>query len=85
MDLVRELKKLWNIKVAFIPIVNGALDIVIFHFLFTNKRNGRLWTSGDHPNYCIIAIGQNTEKSPEDLRRVAVTQIPVKCHQIMLM
>ena len=20
--------------------------------------------SGDHPNYCIIEIGQNTEKSP---------------------
>ena len=27
-----------------------------------NKR-----MSGDHPNYCIIKIGQNTEKSPGDL------------------
>ena len=25
--------------------------------------------SGDHPNYCLIKIGQNTEKSPGDLRR----------------
>ena len=30
---------------------------------FGNKR-----TSGDHTNYCIIEIGQNTEKGPRDLR-----------------
>ena len=36
---------------------------------FINKR-----TSGDHPNYSIVEIGQNTEKSPGDLRRLAVTQ-----------
>ena len=29
-------------------------------------------TSGDHSNYNIIDIGQNTEKSPGDLRRLAV-------------
>ena len=34
-----------------------------------------------HRNYCIIEIGQNTEKSPGDLRRLAVTQTPVKDHQ----
>ena len=27
--------------------------------------------SGDHPNYSIVEIGQNTEKSPGDLRRLA--------------
>ena len=37
-------------------------------------------TSGDHPNYCIIENSQNTEKSPGDLRRFAVTQTPVKAH-----
>ena len=25
-------------------------------------------TSGDHPNYSFVEIGQNTEKSPGDLR-----------------
>ena len=45
-----------------------------------NKRK-----SGDYPNFCIIEIGQNTEKSPEDLRRLAVTQTPVKGHQLTLM
>ena len=42
-------------------------------------------TSGDHPNYNIIENGQNTEKSPGDLRRLAVTQTPVKNHQLTLM
>ena len=44
-----------------------------------NKR-----TSGDHPNYSIVEIGQNTKKSPGDLRRltVAQTQTPVKSHQL---
>ena len=34
-------------------------------------KNNR--TSGDHPDYSIAKIGQNTEKIPEDLRRFAVT------------
>ena len=44
------------------------------------KGTGRLGnkrTSGDHPNYIIHKIGQNTEKSAGDLRRLAVTQTPV--------
>ena len=39
-------------------------------------------TSGHHPNNCII---ENTEKSPGDLRRLAVSQTPVKDHQKKLM
>ena len=31
-------------------------------------------TNGDHSNYNIIGNGQNTEKSPGDLRRLAVNQ-----------
>ena len=53
-----------------------------------NKGTGGLGnkrTSGDHLNYCIIEIGLNTEKGPGDLRRLAVTQTPVKDHQLMLM
>ena len=40
--------------------------------------------SGDHPNYCIIENGQNTKKSPGDLRRLAVSQTLVKNHQLKL-
>ena len=41
-----------------------------------NKR-----TSEDHPNYYIIENGQNTEKSPGDLKGLAVTQTPEKDYQ----
>ena len=49
----------------------------------TIKGTGGLgnWrTSGDHPNYSIVENGQSTEKSPGDLRRLAVTQTPAKDH-----
>ena len=41
--------------------------------------------TGDYRNYSIFENGQNTEKSPRDLRRLAVTQTPVKDHQLKLM
>ena len=47
-------------------------------------RVGNQKMSSDHPYYSIIKIGQNTEKSPGDLRRLAVTQTPVKKHQWLL-
>ena len=40
--------------------------------------------SGDHPNYCIIEIVQNTEKSSGDLRRLVVPQTLVRNHQLTL-
>ena len=33
---------------------------------------------GDCPNYSIVEIGQNTEKNPGYLWRLAVTQIPME-------
>ena len=47
------------------------------------KGLGNKRTIGDHPNYSIVEIGQNTEKSPRDLR-FSVTQIPVRNHQLRL-
>ena len=44
-----------------------------------NKR-----TSGYHPNTSIVEIGHNTVKGPGDSRRLAITQIPVENHQVML-
>ena len=46
---------------------------------FRNKR-----TNGDHPKYSIVEIGQNTEKSSGDLRKLGVTQTPLKKHQLTL-
>ena len=45
-----------------------------------NKR-----TVKNHPNYSIIKIGQDTEKSPEDLRGLAATQTPLRNYQLTLM
>ena len=45
-----------------------------------NKRTG--W---DQPNYYMVENGQNIEKCPGDLRRLAVPQTPVKEHPLTLM
>ena len=65
LDLARELKELWNMKVMIIPIVIGALGTV-------TEGIGKNMMSGDYPNNYIIEIGQNTEEDPGDLRRLAV-------------
>ena len=80
-DLARELKKLWNMQVTIIPVIISALGTVTKGLL---KRLEDLKV-GDHPNYYIIENGQNTEKSLGDLRGLAVTQTPVKNHQLTLM
>ena len=41
--------------------------------------------SGDHSNYNIIEIDQNTKKCPGELRRLVVTETPVKDRQLTLM
>ena len=53
-------------------IINGELGTVIKGGIEDKK------TSGDHPNYSIAEIDQNTKKSPGDLRRLAVAQTPVE-------
>ena len=58
---------MWNIKVTVIPLIIGALGSETGGL--GNKR-----TRGDHPNYSIIEIGQNTEESPGDLSNFDVTQ-----------
>ena len=65
---------------TIIPIVIGAFRIVTKGLLKGTGGLGSWGTSGDHPNWYIIENGQNTEKSPGDLRRPAVTQSPMKDH-----
>ena len=84
LDLLRELKKLWNMKITIIPIVIGALGTV-------TKRSVRgvegleITRRVETSNYSIVEINQNTEKSPGDLRKLAGTQTPVENHQLTLM
>ena len=44
-----------------------------------NKR-----TSGYHSNYNIVEIGQDTKKSPGDLKWLTVVPTPVENHQLTL-
>ena len=52
LDLARELKKLWNMKVTVLIIVNGSQAQKDWY--------KDLRTSTDHPNYAILEIIQNT-------------------------
>ena len=42
------------------------------------------WNNPQRIGESIIRINQNTEYSPGDLSRLAVTQTPMKNHQLML-
>ena len=45
------------------------------------KGTGRFknqMTSGNRPDDSIIKIGQNNEKSPGDLKKLAITRTPIK-------
>ena len=78
VELCQRIKKNMEHEVIVIPIVTGALGTVTKGLIkgLEYKR-----TRGDHVNYSIIKIGQIAEKSPGDLKRLAVTQTPVKNHQ----
>ena len=53
--------------------------IIIIKRIIKSTGGLESWrTSGDHPKYSIIENGQNTEKNPGGLRRLAVIQTPEK-------
>ena len=76
LDLARELKKS-NIEDCNWYTWNNP------HRIDQGARRLRN-QSRDHLDYNIINIGQNTEKSPGDLRRLAVTQTLVRTHPLTL-
>ena len=78
----RELRKLWHMKVTVIHIVIGSLGTINKGSVKGTGRVGNQRTSGDHPDYSIITIGQNTEKSPGNRRRLTVAKTPVKTRQL---
>ena len=71
-------------KVTVIPIRIDPLGTVTKGLVKGLRGLGNKRTSGDHPNYSIIEIGQNTEKIPGDLRKLVVTETPVKDHQLII-
>ena len=82
LNNARELKNRWNMNVMVIPIVIGALGTNPKSLIkVLEDRNQK--TSGDHSDYNIIKIGQNTEKSLGDLRGLDVA--PAKDYQLTLL
>ena len=84
LDFARELKKPWNIKVTIVPIVIGAFGTIIKRIIKGTGGLGSWRTGRDYPNDSITENGQNTAKSPGNLRRLAVTQTLVRNHQLKL-
>ena len=71
-------------KLMVTPIVMSALGTILIGLV---NRMEDLEIRGQveiHPNFSISKIDQNTEKSLGDLRKFAVTQTPVKNHQVRL-
>ena len=72
-------------QVKIIPIVIGAFGTVTkgllkgLEDLDIGRRVDTIQTTA------LLRTGQNTEKSSGDLRRLALTQVPVKNHRLMLM
>ena len=78
-DLAGELKEAMEHKSNYDTSYNScARNGPQRHGKGTEDENRR--TSQDHSNDSIIKIGQNTEKSPGDLRRLTVTHTYVKDH-----
>ena len=67
-------------KVTIVPNVIGAFGTITKGLL---KGLGSWRTGRDYSSDSIVENGQNLEASPGDLMRFAVTQTPVKNHQLM--
>ena len=82
LDLAKELKKLWNIKMMVIPIVTGALSTVtkgLIKGLEDLEIRGQMETI-----QMTVFLKSNTKKSSGDLKRLAVTQTPMRNHLLTL-
>ena len=71
-------------KVTIVPIVIGTLCTMTKGLL--KSLEDLDWRTGrDNRNDSIAKNSQKPETSPGDLRRLAVTQTPVKNYQLSLM
>ena len=83
LDLARELKKLWNMKVMVTSTLTGAFGTVnkgLVLELQDLEIRGRVETIQTTALLRSVRI----LKSPGDLRKLAVTQTPVESHRLTL-
>ena len=78
------LKKLRSFKKTKLAISPGAFGTISIGLKRGSGRVGHQRTNRDYWKYCTVKIGQNTEKSPGYLRRLAFTQTPVENNQLTL-
>ena len=64
LDLARELKRFWNMKVTVIPIISGVLGTVPIGFV---RRKEEPKMGGRTETIQIVEFGKNTKKNSEDL------------------
>ena len=76
----KQTNKQWNTKMT----VFGSLGTIPKGLVKGIVRFGNKRKREDHPDFSIIKIGQNTEKSPGDPRIFALTKTPAINHQLML-
>ena len=78
LDLARELKELWNIKVTVIPMIIGAPETVPKN-LVRGMEELEIGGCAETTNTTAsLRSAGNIEKSPRNLRRLAVTQTLIK-------
>ena len=70
-------------RLRVIPIVIGGLGMVFKDLVKGIRGNENQKNNQKHPKYNTVEIGLNTEKFPEDQKRLVVTQTPAKDHQLM--
>ena len=81
LDLARELKKLWNIKVMVIPIIVGVLETVLKNM---EKKLDELEIRGRIKTIQTTAGLKSARTLRRKWRRLAVTQTTVKNQQLEL-
>ena len=84
LDFTREQRNLVNMRLTVIPIVTGMLGRVLNGLESGLKEFEIAGRIDIIQTTALLKIGQNIEKSPSDLSRLAVTQSPVKDHQLTL-
>ena len=67
--------------ITIMPIVIGTFGTATKGLKKGTGGLGGWRRGGDQPDYIIVDKSHNTEKSPGNSRRLAVTQTPVKDHQ----
>ena len=84
LDLASELKK--NMEDEGDDDTNSNSSVPC-NLQMVGRRTGGFGNktrSGEHPSCSVVKLDQSTKKSPQDLRRVAITQTPVENHQLTL-